>query len=118
MKYKTAFRLALRAIGVFLIAQSLPQLLVNLGALALTLLSVGVWGGSSSGLLDWRLQTFLMEMATTIAGLYLFFGGTWIVNRAIPSNRPYCHECGYEITGLPPEGLCPECGTAYQRRGE
>ncbi|MEM6504821.1 MAG: hypothetical protein AAF711_05095 [Planctomycetota bacterium] len=24
-----------------------------------------------------------------------------------------CHDCGYDLTGLPPQGECPECGTRY-----
>jgi uncharacterized paraquat-inducible protein A len=48
-----------------------------------------------------------------IAGLYLFFGGKWIVNKAIPSNRPYCHECGYELTHAR-SNVCPECGTEFK----
>jgi len=27
---------------------------------------------------------------------------------------PVCGECGYRLQGLPVEGTCPECGTAYQ----
>ncbi len=43
-------------------------------------------------------------------GLYLFLGGNWIVNLAIPGNRPYCPECGYDLSGAPGK-RCPECGT-------
>jgi hypothetical protein len=114
MKYKTLFRLALRLVGILLIAESLPWLVVGCAALALDVFTGGVFA-ASSGFISWQFQNAVIHLLGGLTGLYLFFGGAWIVNRAIPSNRPYCPECGYEITGLPPEGLCPECGTAYRR---
>ena len=26
---------------------------------------------------------------------------------------PLCSKCGYELRGLPPRGVCPECGQKY-----
>jgi len=26
-----------------------------------------------------------------------------------------CHHCGYELTGLPDRGTCPECGKLYDK---
>jgi hypothetical protein len=116
MKYKTAFRLAVRAIGIFLVAQSLPWFIVSVGRMATTFALSRAWAGSSSG--DWWEISYTLQQALSVVlGLYLFFRGDWIVNLAIPSNRPYCHECAYELTGLPHEGACPECGTPYQRPG-
>jgi hypothetical protein len=59
-----------------------------------------LYGGGSGGILS------------LLIGLYLFFGGKWIVNRAIPGNRPYCQECGYELTRTQSD-RCPECGTSF-----
>ena len=114
MKYKTLFRLAVRLIGLFLIATSLPWVIGGCGTIAIGVLA-GPFFGTSSGLLGWEFESVVIHLLGTFAGLYLFFGGAWIVNRAIPSNRPYCPECGYETTGLPPDGICPECGTAYRK---
>jgi predicted amidophosphoribosyltransferase len=47
------------------------------------------------------------------SGLYLFFGGKWIVDLAIPGNRPYCQECGYDLTGAHRD-RCPECDTPFR----
>lgn len=114
MKYKTAFRLAVRAIGLLVIAQSLPWLIVSCGGFALRLVFSG-WSGPLGGSMwDWELRIGITYLVATLAGAYLFFRGGWIVDRAIPSNRPYCHECAYELTGLPAEGACPECGTPFR----
>ena len=26
-----------------------------------------------------------------------------------------CHDCGYDLTGLPDKGRCPECGVLYDK---
>lgn len=113
MRYKTAFRLAVKAIGVYLIVESLMGLLTASAYLTSLSLSGTLGGG---GGFDWYFQViqFVHPIGALVLGLYLFFGGRWIVNLAIPSNRPYCHECGYELRGLPAEGECPECGVAYR----
>ncbi len=30
-----------------------------------------------------------------------------------PADAPYCPTCGYNLTGLAAQGICPECGQAY-----
>jgi hypothetical protein len=110
MKYKTAFRLALKAIGVLVIAQTLPWLVMSWGSVALDFLTGGALGLDPMGMSSWELRSGIAYLVSALMGLYLLFGGRWIVNLAIPSNRPYCHECGYELTGNI-TGLCPECGT-------
>jgi hypothetical protein len=106
MRYKTAFRLALRAIGIWLICTGIPDLLGNVG------FALEFVGGPVAAPWAWwpRLAGDLLRLAF---GAYLLFGGRWLANLAIPSNRPYCAECGYELTGLRTAGRCPECGTPF-----
>lgn len=114
MKYKTAFRLAVRAIGLLVIAQSIPWFVVGCAGIGLRLLA-GDLSAYQGIPWEWVLQQSGAYLVMVLAGLYLFFRAGWIVDLAIPSNRPYCHECAYELTGLPPEGICPECGTPFRR---
>jgi hypothetical protein len=107
MKYKTAVRLALKVLGIFLIASAIPTLI----EMAIWVLSAFLGGDMTLG---WYFGSGIGSVVQILIGLYLLFGGKWIVDRVIPSNRPYCHECAYELTGLPPEGVCPECGTPYR----
>ncbi len=111
MRYKTTFRLAVRAIGLLMIAQSLPWM-VETGLGLLLMASIGSspsWMSGGYGALE--------SLVRCAIGAYLFAGPRWIVNFAIPGNRPYCPECAYDLTGAV-GSLCPECGTQIPRIGD
>lgn len=113
MKYKTLFRLGVRLLGLYFIGMSLSWLAVGLITCAWSALFE--FGGPGFGLGPfYALDRILSYAAMCLLGFYLWRAPKWIIDRAIPSNRPYCHECAYELTGLPREGVCPECGTAYR----
>ena len=111
MRYKTLFRLLIKFLGVWIGCNGITSLVNSITNWIAYSTFAGpgsrttypYWLGSISGL-------------TAIAlALYLFFGGKWIVDLAIPSNRPYCHQCGYDLTGAVGD-ICNECGTPF--RGE
>jgi hypothetical protein len=120
MRYKTLFRVLVKVIGVALLAmatvtaaQSLPTILAELIDPQLG----AMFGVGASRWYQFRtlwappLCTFLVEAGL---GLYLLLGGKWLANIAIPSNRPYCGECGYELTKAL-STTCPECGAPVER---
>jgi len=114
MKYKTLFRLLLKGLGVFFLMQGFLQLIAHIVSVLQTILWPPAIGGvvlSTYHFLGWLPISAVMQLGI---GLYLFFGGKWIVNKAIPSNRPYCPECAYDLTGLVGD-RCPECGTMLPR---
>jgi hypothetical protein len=100
MKYKTLFRLLLKFLGVWIFALAIPELINGVITLVFTFSSRNWFLGGS-------IVAPPIQMAI---GAYFFWGGRWIVDKAIPSNRPYCNECGYELTGNT-SNKCPECGT-------
>jgi hypothetical protein len=113
MKYKTAFRLGLKLIGLFLFTQHFGWMAYSLIALAYAVTFGDVLISQTFD--SYEARSLISPAIVCAIGAYLFFRGEWIVGLAIPSNRPYCHDCGYELTGLPASGSCPECGTAYVR---
>lgn len=108
MKYKTLVRLLLKLIGVFMVvigATSLVEAVAHFGLGILT---------ASGYPMFWSMGSAAGNGLQLLIGLYLFFGGRWVVDHIVPSNRPYCHECAYDLTGSPEEGACPECGTEFR----
>lgn len=111
MKHKTWFRLVLKAIGILIIAEALPNAFQGVAWI------VQVWmqtPRSARGLL--ASPTWPMFLASPVGaavqlllGAYLLLGANWFVNLVIPSNRPYCPECGYDVS-FSRRGSCPECG--------
>ena len=102
MRYKTLFRLLLKFLGVWLTIQGLAQLVFAI----FHLIQLGRVDESNLIVNGAILSAFLL----IIAGVYLFFGGRWIADKAIPGNRPYCYGCGYDLGNYVGE-RCPECGT-------
>jgi len=118
MKYKTLFRMSLKVIGVYLCALSIPHFVMGvvqvLASYSLQTAGGAGFGGMSLWSSMWlAMSSMLISPAITIViGLYLFFRGEWIVNKAIPSNRPYCHQCGYDLSGAV-TNRCPECDAPF-----
>lgn len=105
MKYKTLFRVLLKVIGVWLVVEGLA---------AVSWLMTTILGqDAGAALVMWAGQIAHASVELGL-GLYLFFGGQWIADLAIPGNRPYCHECGYDLSKVTRE-ICPECGTTFRR---
>jgi uncharacterized paraquat-inducible protein A len=110
VKYKTLIRLILKVIGLYLVV----NVLVWLAGSAVSFLLEVISGGAMPS--SWYLSSAASYCVQLFIGVYLFVDGRWVADRIVPSNRPYCHECAYDLTGLPPEGTCPECGTEYRGR--
>jgi predicted RNA-binding Zn-ribbon protein involved in translation (DUF1610 family) len=107
MRYKTLFRAWLKVLGVYFTLSSLAALISILVNTVRQLESGSVSIGA-------QMQSGLPQVFLFLMGIYLFLGGGWIADLAMPSNRPYCHECGYEI-GKSASANCPECGVRIIR---
>jgi hypothetical protein len=107
MKHKTLFRLGLKLMGVLSFGLGLGWLAMGAGYLLLR------WQSQMMGFWEMSVPPMLMGVVQLGFGLYLFFRGDWIVNLAIPSNRPYCPECAYDLSGAATT-RCPECGTPFR----
>jgi hypothetical protein len=107
MKYKTLFRIICKAIGVYFFVLGITGVLNMASSLV-----VGFLINSGPGVRSYAYSGVgaigaLFEIA---AGCYLFFDGRLLADWAIPGNRPYCPECGYDLSAAV-SGICPECGT-------
>jgi hypothetical protein len=115
MKHKTWFRLVTRALGVLLVGLSLPGTVTTAVAFLTSLLEQVNPAYSNIQTFNFNWPYYVGASLQFLFGIYLFFGGNWIVNRCIPSNRPYCPDCGFDLskaTGT----QCPECGIMLPQR--
>ena len=121
MKHKTWFRLVLKAIGIFLLATGAVELVDTFSGSVGRIFLTGSFGFGGSGfpydlleVLGYALLTGLVGgIARVVIGAYLLFGGAKLVNLCIPSNRPYCPHCGYDVRGVGDDDVCPECGVRF-----
>ena len=111
MKHKTWFRLVLKAIGVLMLCLAVPDLLGHVSQVSYFTSYDNPYGtgGQLPDLLLWNLPEYVAVTIQTLAGIYLLLGGKWLVDKIIPSNRPYCMNCGYPLSGGH-GAQCPECG--------
>jgi hypothetical protein len=114
VKYKTLFRVLLRLIGVWLVANGIADAATHAGNFFGALLQSRNMGTISLSMWRYYYFSWLGPMVHVGIGCYLFFGGKWIVDKAIPGNRRYCHECGYDLTGAT-GNVCNECGVEFRR---
>lgn len=106
MKHKTWFRLVVKALGLYFFTYGMLSVL---GTICM-LLADWIFA-TSSYWHQFDTEILLNSVLQILAGAYLFFSAEWIVNLAIPSNRPYCPNCGYDLSKRVGDH-CPECGVA------
>jgi hypothetical protein len=113
MKQYAWFVLAIKVVGVLLIGLSVSDLLYPLQLFGM-LLDNGVgYTPSAQAYFIWALEG-LGPIVQFAFGLYLLFGGQWIINRALHVVDGRCASCGYDTRGLNVE-VCPECGVGLEQ---
>lgn len=107
MKHKTFTRLVIKLMGVFFLLNGVAGLLGAVTYLLIVLDDYSTMGDSFY--LAYPLSAAVGSGAMLVAGLVMLLASNALANLLIPSNRPYCPNCGYELTGMR-SGKCPECG--------
>ncbi len=110
MKYRPAVRLALRILGIYLLAGSVPDLIQRI--------AFGIYDRyitptpGAAWMRQWGYP--LIGVIEVAIGLYLVIGGKLLLNWLIPLSRRYCVSCGAELPGVPggngSRRFCAECG--------
>lgn len=112
------FRLLVRALGLVFIGLALPSVIQTAFWVA------NAWqyqtragtGGVSvwSTVVQWT-GVVVSVVIQLLFGLYLFFGGEWVIRRCLRDVYGRCAACGYEVAGHA-GAVCPECGAMLPGR--
>ncbi len=103
MKYKTLFRVLQKLVGLLVCSLGVVLLAAHILGISLDFFA----STSTRPPIAWWRFIPIHGIVGVALGLYLFFGGKWIADLAIPGNRPYCDECGYDLTNATGDS-CPE----------
>ena len=112
MKHKSWFRLVLKAIGIVLIGLGIPEILRHGTQYVRWYFMAAAGRGSVPPWMPtWfdALLVLLPGLVQVALGLVVLLRTHWIADWIIPSNRPYCPECGYDLSMNDGEH-CTECG--------
>jgi len=114
MSYRLWFRLMIKGAGLLIIAQALPYLVQLAAALVDDLVSLGLARTLTRFDASNMLRHVTQSGVLIVIGVYLLFGGKWILNKCAPLGR-FCPECGYDVSHGR-SANCPECGTPLPNR--
>lgn len=109
--YKPLFRAGLKLLGLFLILDAVLQTIPLLvGPLYSMFAQNTQFQVQTNELLIGLAMRNAAPLAQAAAGVYLMSNRTeWLVRLAIPTDRPRCPDCAYDLTGCESKA-CPECG--------
>ena len=114
MRYKTFTRLLIKLMGIYFLLGGVVSLVAAVIYLVMMLGEYSSYGGLS--MIAYPVSWGVSSLFSVGIGFFLLLASNWIVGLLIPSNRPYCPNCGYELTGsMRPQ--CPECGVDVQGMG-
>ena len=109
MRHRNWLTAVLRIFGIVLVAYHVDYPLQML----MWLLSAFI-GNAEPELVNRSMITDIWTAAGSFRfffGLYLIFGGKWLINLCMRDIVGRCPGCGYDIASLSAE-VCPECGIA------
>ena len=113
------FRLLVRALGLVFIGLAAPQAVSWLFWMATSYRqSFTAAGTPAVNLWDMIIQWsgYFASVAAQLGfGLYLFFGGEWVIRRCLRDVYGRCAACGYDVAGHA-GSVCPECGVVLAGR--
>jgi hypothetical protein len=109
VKEYTWFTLLIRAIGVLVAALCVEPCIAWTAYFLGSVVRGDGSIGTSTGALISRIGSAVAPFAQLAVGLYLIFGGRWLIVRCIGALYGRCPVCGYDVSHLS-AGPCPECG--------
>jgi hypothetical protein len=110
VRHKSLVRVLCRVLGVYFVITGASSLVGGVASIVGSSIQLTAISPNYPAGRWWSALGLISSLLYLVAGVYLFRGGRWVVDRIVPADRPYCPECGYDLSGAPEQGVCPECG--------